>query len=306
MEILKELRSTLTNGKLKEIKPPHGDNIVVTCPFHSGGHEARAACNIFIGDSGELPFGYFRCFVCNEHGTFDHFVAGCFGCSDAKAREWLITNFEYKETGGVSFASDIKVVQRRPIIRGSLDSSVFDGMQTWCPYMAKRGLSRETCEAFNLHYDPKYRQIIFPYYNEQGNLRTLLKRSIDSKTFYIEEGIEKPTYGIDKIVKNNITKCIITEGLFDCLLANQYGFPAIATLGDPADNQFNLINHSCLNTVYLMFDNDYKGNKFRELFHKKLSHRFFIVDVQIENPYKDIGELDYDTFWSFIQKAENN
>ena len=108
----------------------------------------------------------------------------------------------------------------------------------------------------------------------------------------------------NKIVKNNIKKCIITEGPFDCLLANQYGFPAVATLGNPADNQIKLISNSGITAAYLMFDNDSKGQIFNKVFHQKLSPRIFITDVKIENPYKDIGDLDYETFWKFIQKTQ--
>ena len=46
IEILERLQRVLTNGKLRDIKPS-GDNIVVTCPIHSGGHEKKALV-IFI------------------------------------------------------------------------------------------------------------------------------------------------------------------------------------------------------------------------------------------------------------------
>ena len=141
------------------------------------------------------------------------------------------------------------------------------------------------------------------YYNEKGQLITLLKRSIDTKTFFIETGITKPVYGINKIFQDNIRTCVLTEGLFDCLLANQYGMPTIATLGNPSIEQFELINKSPLSTIYLMFDNDNAGRSFNEKAHKYLSKRLFIIDVNIIGK-KDIGELSYDEFWKFINIAK--
>jgi len=194
-------------------------------------------------------------------------------------------------------------LNRNKAKKQGLDESILDQYQKWTPYLNQRKLTRETAQKFNLRYDPKYRQVIFPYYNEKGQLITLLKRSIDTKTFFIETGITKPVYGINKIFQNNIHTCVLTEGLFDCLLANQYGIPTIATLGNPSAEQFELINKSPISTIYLMFDNDNAGRSFNEKAHKYLSKRLFIIDVNIVGK-KDIGELSYDEFWKFINIAK--
>lgn len=308
IDILYTLQRTLTNGKLKDIIVK-GENIVVTCPNnnHSGGQESKPACNIYVGNDEKIQYGYHRCFVCEDQGTFLHFVAECFNSSEAFAKDWLIKTFggELIEKS-VFTAEDIVLPSRKKVSHKVLNESILDKFQNWHPYLEKRGLTRATCNQFKVKYDPQYRQIVFPYYNEKNQLITLLKRSIDTKTFYIEKDLPKPLYGINNIIKNNISKCIITEGLFDCLLANQYGFPTIATLGTPSDNQIEIINKSCLKTIYLMMDNDEAGRKFTRTLQAKLNDRFLIIPVQIQNPYKDIGELDKDTFWKFIKIAENN
>lgn len=305
LDILYRLRLALTNGKLKDIKTPSGGatNIVVTCPHHSDGREATPACNIYIGEDGKLPYGYFNCFVCGERGSFLKFVAECFDSSEAYAKDWLVKTFEGELIEQQVFLSDEIQIEKPKTKINKLDPAVLDTYQTWSPYLGQRKLSREICELFKVRYDPKYRQIIFPYYNEKGQLITLLKRSIDTKTFFIEAGIAKPVYGINKIFQNNIHTCVLTEGLFDCLLANQYGMPAIATLGNPSLEQFELINKSPISTIYLMFDNDSAGRSFTEKAHKYLSKRLFIIDVNIIGK-KDIGELSYDEFWKFINIAK--
>jgi hypothetical protein len=88
IDILYRLQLTLTNGKLRDIKKPSGgaDNIVVTCPHHSNGLEKTPACNIYIGEDGKLPYGFFNCLVCGERGSFVKFVAECFDSSEAYAK----------------------------------------------------------------------------------------------------------------------------------------------------------------------------------------------------------------------------
>lgn len=295
-EVLTLLRLSLTNGKLKDIQDK-SDDIVVSCPFHNDGQEEHGSCFIRKKD------GIFHCFGCGEKGSFLKFVAKCFETSESYAKSWLIKNFDGELIAKNILMDEPIVLNRNKGIKKHLDESILDDYQTWNPYFNKRKLTRETAQKFNLRYDPKYRQVIFPYYNEKGQLITLLKRSIDTKTFFIEAGITKPVYGINKIFQNNIHTCVLTEGLFDCLLANQYGMPTIATLGSPSIEQFELINKSPISTIYLMFDNDNAGRSFTEKAHKYLSKRLFIIDVRIIGK-KDIGELSYDEFWKFINIAK--
>ena len=295
-KIIELLRISLTNGKLKDVQDKP-DDIVVSCPFHSGGQEEHGSCFIRKKD------GVFHCFGCGEKGSFLKFVAECFDAPESYAKAWLLKNFGGELVAKNLFMGEPIVLNRNKGIKKQLDESILDQYQTWNPYFNQRKLTRETAQKFNLRYDPKYRQVIFPYYNEKGQLITLLKRSIDTKTFFIETGITKPVYGINKIFQDNIRTCVLTEGLFDCLLANQYGMPTIATLGNPSIEQFELINKSPLSTIYLMFDNDNAGRSFNEKAHKYLSKRLFIIDVNIIGK-KDIGELSYDEFWKFINIAK--
>lgn len=311
-DALERLRLASPSGKLNSIgrESDSKDNLVVTCPFHDGGHERKPACNIYNREDGELPYGYFRCFVCGEKGNLLKLASSCLEASKEKTLEWFKKNFKYEETGGINFSEDISIFKSLAAESKKseeLNESCLDAFQSWHPYFAKRGLSRATCEQFKLRYDSANRQVVFPYFDETGKLITLLKRSIDTKTFYVDENVKmKPVYGINAIIKSNSTSCLLTEGPFDCLLSNQYGIPAAALLGEPSEEQVNLINKLNVNIIYLMFDNDFSGRKFNRFMHNKLSKRFIIKDVLIQNPYKDIGDLDEETFWKFINKANEN
>ena len=304
-EILTLLKLSLTNGKLKDIENK-GDNILVTCPHHDGGHEKTPACNIYIGNDTKLPYGYFNCFVCGEKGSFLKFVAECFDAPESYAKAWLLKNFGGELIAKNLFMGEPIVLNRNKGIKKHLDESILDQYQTWNPYLAKRKLSREICELFKVRYDPKYRQVIFPAYDMNGNLVMLTKRSIDTKSFYLDKDVEKPVYCLDYVMKNNIKTVLITEGPFDCLTGWEYGFPTIATFGKISDYQIEQINKSCINIIYAAFDNDAAGRSFLETLKRKLTKRIIIIETKFPAWRKDLNDLTKEELQEIIKNARNS
>ena len=304
-EILTLLKLSLTNGKLKDIENK-GDNILVTCPHHDGGHEKTPACNIYIGNDTKLPYGYFNCFVCGEKGSFLKFVAECFDAPESYAKAWLLKNFGGELVAKNLFMGEPIVLNRNKGIKKHLDESILDQYQTWNPYLAKRKLSREICELFKVRYDPKYRQVIFPAYDIKGNLVMLTKRSIDTKSFYLDKDVEKPVYCLDYIMKNNIKTVLITEGPFDCLTGWEYGFPTIATFGKISDYQIEQINKSCINIIYAAFDNDAAGRSFLETLKRKLTKRIIVIETKFPIGRKDVNDLSKEELQEIIKNARNS
>lgn len=131
LDILFRLRLVLTNGKLKDIKTPSGgaDNIVVTCPHHDEGRESTPACNIYIGEDGKLPYGFFNCFVCGERGSFVKFVAECFDSSEAYAKNWLIKTFEAELVEQSVFCDEPIQVNKPKVKTNKLNPKVLDEYQ---------------------------------------------------------------------------------------------------------------------------------------------------------------------------------
>ena len=304
-EILTLLKLSLTNGKLKDIENK-GDDILVTCPHHDGGHEKTPACNIYIGNDTKLPYGYFNCFVCGEKGSFLKFVAECFDAPESYAKAWLLKNFGGELIAKNLFMGEPIVLNRNKGIKKHLDESILDQYQTWNPYLAKRKLSREICELFKVRYDPKYRQVIFPAYDMSGNLVMLAKRSIDVKSFYLDKDVEKPVYCLDYVMKNNIKTVLITEGPFDCLTGWEYGFPTIATFGKISDYQIEQINKSCINIIYAAFDNDAAGRSFLETLKRKLTKRIIIIETKFPTWRKDLNDLTKEELQEIIKNARNS
>lgn len=131
----------------------------------------------------------------------------------------------------------------------------------------------------------------------------LHKRSIDTKMFYLDKDVEKPIFGLDKLVNANVRKILITEGPFDALKANQFGFPACATLGMLTESQIEQINATNLKSIYIMFDNDDAGESFKRKLKSKLKKTVLVFEPKIPNGKKDIGDLNYDEFWNSINNC---
>lgn len=306
-DVLSLLRVTLTNGKLKDVFK-RGDNIIVTCPNnnHSGGHESKPAGSIYIGDDESIPYGFYHCFACGDRELFVDFVAECFDRSQAFAEQWLVSNFGgHSSPAARYFGDDIPIrtvhAKKRQNI---IDPIVLEQYQHWCPYLGQRGLTRETCKKFNVRYDSARKEIVFPCYNLNNQLVMLARRSVLTKYFYMDKDVEKPVYCLNYAVNNHEKAVLLTEGPFDCLLANQYGFPTVAMLGAFSDEQINILNKSGIKNIIIGTDADFAGMSFRKTLHNRLSSHIMISDFIVPNGHKDIGELSYDEFWSAMKKVK--
>jgi hypothetical protein len=305
-EIVQQLRMVLTNGKLRDIKPWHEneDNIVVTCPHHKSGRENSAACNIYVGDDSKIPYGFCKCWACDFKTTFVGFIAECFGCSEEFAKNWLIERYGVFVGVKTVLADDICIEPKRGKVK--LPANSLDNLHSWHPYLAKRKLSREVCELFKVKYDPVTSQIVFPCFDIAGNLIMAPRRSVVYKNFYIDSTIEKPVYCLDYIIKNNIRTCIICEGMIDALTCYTYGYPAIATMGNPSPAQIEAINRSCITVLYFAFDNDSAGKRMANTIKASLSPRIITKEVALPANRKDVNELSYEEFQNVMTTAKNS
>lgn len=302
IQILKQLQFYVQfrNGKLSQIDEKVAqDEIRVSCPFHKGGKEHKPSCYIYIGSSGRVQYGTFHCFTCDERGPFIKFVAACLDVDEDSALDWMTKNFTYTKSSSIQLGAPIQI-RRNKSDKTYLDESELSKYQDWCPYLAQRGLNRAICKKYKVKYDPDTKQVLFPCYDLSNHLVMIHKRSTESKTFYLDKDIEKPLFGLDQIIKGGYRKAIITEGPFDALKASQFGFPAFATLGMLTDAQIDIINNSGIKYLYIMFDNDAAGESFKTKLKRKLKKTILTFEPKIPLSKKDIGDLDYDEFWSSI------
>ena len=303
VNILYHIRDILNNGKLKDIIIKK-DELVVTCPNdeHDLGQESNPDCHINLKDDGDVPYLCTNCFACGSSGNFIKFVAQCFSSTYSYAKDWLIKNYGIMAYAKASIGEKINLNKNKKKVY--LDEKILDSFQDYCPYLKQRKISAETCKLLNIKYDNKNKTVIFPCYDSTGKLVMLPTRSTQTKFFQLGADIEKPVYCIDQIIKNNIKTAIITEGPFDAATGWEYGFPTIATLGALSEHQINIINNSCITSLYAMFDNDSAGRAFTIELKKKLSPRILLHIVKIPDGFKDINDLDKETFWKILQEAK--
>lgn len=298
-EILDKLQSILTNGKLRDIKP--GDeNYVVTCPEHSGGVEHKPACNIYIGDDTDIPYGFCRCFVCGFKGPFEYFVSKCMNCSEEVAKRWLIDNFGTLDHETISLGAPISLNKKKQVRK--INKAALDQFQSWTPYLSKRKLSRPVCEKLDVRYDTAARQVVFPCFDEDNNLVMMPRRSIDSKIFYLDKNVDKPLYCVNQIVKHNITKFMVVEGPIDCLTCWTHKVPAVAVMGQPSDEQIESLNKLGATFIYIATDNDEWGEKFANMISSKLKRNIFRIRIQLPFGRKDVNDLTTEEWDELIKK----
>ena len=305
-EIVNQLKLSLTNGKLREIKPwsEGNDNIVVTCPHHSGGHENKAAMNIYVGSSSKIPYGYCKCWACDFQCSFVKFVAECFDYSEDFAKKWLIARYGMQVSTGLLLDDPIIIKPKRGTAK--LPSNYLDNLQSWHPYLAERKLSREVCELFKVKYDQYTSQIVFPCFDTAGNIIMAPRRFIYNKTFTIEKDIEKAIYCLDYIIKNNITTAMVVEGPIDTLRCYVNGYPAIGTFGNPSPSQIEAINKSPIKVLYLAMDNDEAGRRMANTIRAGLDPRIIIKEVRWPSHRKDAGECTNEEFQKVMSEAKNS
>ena len=307
-EIVCQLKMALTNGKLREIKSwsEGDDNIVVTCPnrHHTGGHEAHAAMNIYVGTNSKIPYGYCKCWACDFQCSFVKFVAECFECSEEFAKNWLKNKYGKISSSGIVLCDDIVIKQNKMPAR--IPASYLDAFQDWHPYLAQRKLSREVCELFKVKYDPQTSQIIFPCFDIAGKIIMAPRRSIYSKVFYLNKDQDKAVYCLDYIIKNNISTALIVEGPIDTLFSYTNNYPAIGTFGNPSPEQIAAINKSTIKVLYLGMDNDAAGRRMTNTIKAGLDPRIIIKNVQWPNGRKDPGECTPEEFRLAMEQAKNS
>lgn len=301
IEILENIKVILNGSKLKDIRDK-GHELVITCPNdnHAGGCEDNPDCHVNLKeDDPDLPYGTFNCFACGASGSFVKLVALCFSCSEEDAKYWLISHYGEELKTRIQLK---KIVLKKQHTVNKLDPKILDNYQSWTPYLQERNLSRNVCEFFKVRYDSIHRQVIFPCFDTNNNLIMLPKRNIDNKIFYLDKDVDKPLYCIDYIANNDIKSICIVEGPIDCLTCYSNGIPAVATLGRPSPEQFDILNKTNVKSIYLMFDNDEYGKKFTDFAKAHISKKIFINEVQLPKGKKDINDLNHQEILELINK----
>ncbi len=285
MNILLDVQSQLTNGKLKDIIDG-GEDIRITCPFHNDGREKTASCFVRKDD------GLFHCFGCGEKGGIGKLIASCMNIPYKDAEAWLINKYGSDISSEVISLEPIKLNEIE-LDNDLIDESILSTLESYHPYMKQRKISDEIIKKYELKYDPKDQSIVFPVRNELGQLVGLTRRSVNYKRFELWKFRNKPVYLLYDILRNNIRHVVVCESQINCLYLWSLGIPAIALFGTGTKYQYDLLKKSCILYYTLCFDGDDAGRKGAERFKQNMKG-VFIDEVELPEG-KDINDYDEET-----------
>ena len=227
--ILETIRKECGGRFFKDIKA-RVDNYSVTCPCHKNGNESRPSCQVLDATNDpKVERGFFHCFTCGLNLPLYKVVNHCFDESGDFGKEWLVERFGNTFVDySTNALTDIELEKPQETY---LDSSILNEFNYYHDYMWKRKLSKDVVDEFCIGYNPKTQAIVFPVWDEYGNLKMLTERSVNTKRFYIQEDVDKPVYLLNFIKKKGISKVLVCESQINTLYAWSIGIPAIGLIG---------------------------------------------------------------------------
>ena len=275
------------------------NNIRVTCPFHSNGHEKTPSCDILIEDKGDIPAGTVHCFGCGFTGNFVKFVAKCLNTNYRSAAEWIlsVSTYDYLETS--RDLNDLFIDKNIPHTDFGPGVSILTLKQYDFihPYMFQRKLTDDIIKKFEVGFDPKTNSLTFPVYVD-GICRFVCKRDVSKHKFIMPKMEEKPIYGLDYLTGKDVIVC---ESIINALTCYVYGKEAIALLGTGSSKQYEVLNKLGIRNYILAFDGDEAGKKGSIRFKKNVTSAF-ITEMQLPSG-KDINDLSKEEFELLYENA---
>lgn len=290
--ILYEIRSQLTNGKLKDIQPQKGQNIRISCPNHEHkqGLERHASCDIFADrNDKETTYGTVHCFSCGYTASLDQFVNECFDESGDFGKQWLL---EYCDTAFVSEVDYLPSINftHNIVKKDYMDESSLQKYQYYHNYMWTRKLSKEIVDLFEVGYDPERDTLVFPVRDEYGKLVFITRRSVKAHFFMIPKEVEKPVYLLYYILQHHINSIAVCESQINALYLWSIGIPSVALFGTGTPYQYELLKKSGIRVFNLYFDGDSAGEKGAYRFQRAMSDDVIINKYQLPVG-KDVNDL---------------
>ncbi len=295
IQILKQVKTELRNGKLKEIKDDHKRNILITCPHHKDGYESHASCQVLSDtDDPDLEAGTTHCFTCGYTAPLYQTIADLFGESEEFGKEWLLERFGNVFIDYQEYLPPIELNKSVPQ-KQYLSEDILLQYDYYHPYMWQRKLSKEVVDAFRVGYDKVHDAITFPVYDEKHRLVMVTARSVKTKRFFIPPDEEKPVYLLYDILERGITSVVVAESQINTLYLRTLGYNSIGLFGTGSYEQLKTLKRSGIRNYILAFDGDEGGRKGAARFKKYIGDDVFITDV-IMPPGKDVNDLTKEQF----------
>lgn len=286
-DILKQVHKE-TNGRYLNTIIDKGDNVFIQCPFHSDGKEKHPSCTVFARDDDKYTAkGITHCFACGISVPLFTLVGHCFDQDDEFGKEWLVQRYSNIFIEKQTYLPEIQIGKPKETV---LDESVLDQFAYFHPYQFQRKLSQEIILKYKVGYDKETDSITFPVWDEHNRLKFITKRSVKTKQFFIPQGVKKPVYLLNFMLKENKDTVFVCESQINALYMNTLGYPAVALIGTGTRDQYEILNKSPIRHYILAFDGDEAGDKGITRFLTNIRKDVF-VDIMLLPRGKDCNDL---------------
>lgn len=286
-DILKQVHKE-TNGRYLNTIIDKGDNVFIQCPFHSDGKEKHPSCTVFARDDDKYTDkGITHCFACGISVPLFTLVGHCFDQDDEFGKEWLVQRYSNIFIEKQTYLPEIQIGKPKETV---LDESILNQFAYFHPYQFQRKLSKEIILKYKVGYDKETDSITFPVWDEHNRLKFITKRSVKTKQFFIPQGVKKPVYLLNFMLKENRDTVFVCESQINALYMNTLGYPAVALIGTGTRDQYEILNKSPIRHYILAFDGDEAGDKGITRFLSNIRKDVF-VDVMLLPRGKDCNDL---------------
>ncbi len=286
-DILKQVHKE-TNGRYLNTIIDKGDNVFIQCPFHSDGKEKHPSCTVFARDDDKYTDkGITHCFACGISVPLFTLVGHCFDQDDEFGKEWLVQRYSNIFIEKQTYLPEIQIGKPKETV---LDESILDQFAYFHPYQFQRKLSQEIILKYKVGYDKETDSITFPVWDEHNRLKFITKRSVKTKQFFIPQGVKKPVYLLNFMLKENRDTVFVCESQINALYMNTLGYPAVALIGTGTRDQYEILNKSPIRHYILAFDGDEAGDKGITRFLTNIRKDVF-VDIMLLPRGKDCNDL---------------
>jgi len=279
------MQMALDHYGINWLRKETGD-LVGKCPIHQG--DGKRAFRVSIKKNA------FNCFSCKAKGNVLDFVAAMETCSvrDAALRlkEWFTLTVPETSDGDNSSAPPTKAKPATAVGESEAVNKPLKfelkGIDPAHPYLAGRGVTRETAERFGVGFFPgrgsMSGRVVIPIHNEKGELVAYAGRSVDDSEpkYKLPTGFKKSLvlFNFHRVLKEVDAKrpIVLVEGFFDCMKVDQAGFPAVALMGSTMSEAQEQLLICDFDRVVVMLDGDEAGRKAADEFSARLVRKVFV------------------------------
>lgn len=282
-DILQRLKADLTTHGIDLIASLKlsGEDVMVPCPWHKGGHERKPSCGV-------SQTGVVHCFACGKVSDLPSMVAYCLTGDEGNynyGEQWLARNFLATQAPGQRVLPPLVDPKPAEQFRPE-DLSKF---RYYHPYMFKRKLTKDVINMFDIGYDKRTNSITFPVYDLQHRLVFVGRRNVNRHWFNYPAGVDKPVYGLEKVDPVADREVIVCESMFNALTCYVYGKKGVALLGTGSAYQYDILRRFPIREYVLAFDGDDAGRHGCERFARNVPGK--VLERMVLPDGKDINDL---------------